>query len=192
MQGCMIRKRGRDVFRDGKDGWRPARSSVGTEPHPRGLRCWVPTARLAYAPSWLCVRDSKHTARSAPQHTSVQGIDLEISFMITHFLLYVLGQRLLHWDNKARQSHGGRVYFHFSLLFTEFGKVTIYKRQRIRGGLQRLASLNQFLNLKAMHNVYRVALLLKNDNKQWKIHKCKGQLSIKKWHCWIIKRDSKS
>lgn len=129
MQGCKIRKRGRDVFRDRKDGWQPARSCVGTEPRPRGLRCWVPTARLAaYAPSWLCVCDSKHTARSAPQHTSVQEIDLDISSVITHFLLYELGQRLLHWDNKARQSHGGRIYFHFSLLVFEFGKVTIYKK----------------------------------------------------------------
>lgn len=44
-----------------------------------------------------CMGDSKQTARSTPQlHTSVQQMDLEISFMIKHYLLYVLGLRLLH------------------------------------------------------------------------------------------------
>lgn len=56
-----------------------------------------------------CVGDSKQTVRSAPQHTLVQWMDLEISFMITHYLLHVLGQRLLHWDNKVRLSHAGRI-----------------------------------------------------------------------------------
>lgn len=43
----------------------------------------------------VCVGDSEQTARSAPQHTSVKGMDLEISFMIKHYLLHVLGPRQL-------------------------------------------------------------------------------------------------
>lgn len=42
----------------------------------------------------ICAGDSEQTACSAPQHTSVQQLDLEIKFMITYYLLHVLVLRL--------------------------------------------------------------------------------------------------
>ncbi|TNN50523.1 hypothetical protein EYF80_039272 [Liparis tanakae] len=66
---------------------------------PRGRRRYSEHA-LLHLQRADCVGDRKQTARHAPQHTSVQRTDLEISFIITHYLLHVLGQRLFHRDNK--------------------------------------------------------------------------------------------
>lgn len=113
------KEREMDAFGDRKDKWQPARRWVAMEPFPRGRWSRVPTARLAAsAPS---VGDNKQTARSGPQHTSLQRMDLKICFMMKHYLLHVLEPRLLHRDNKVRLSHcmEGRNYFHFSRLFSE-------------------------------------------------------------------------